>query len=141
MKTTSSLFLLLLVSFYPYSDASAQDDGEPLRCVSLNRIDRTEVIDDQTIAFHLRGGDILLNRLGRTCNGLAREDRFSYRVTSGQLCRSDSITVLENSVFGLGRGASCVLNDFDPSDEDELAVLKKEELEAEVTVEEVDPDE
>jgi len=142
MKRSASLALLILVAQFPFATASSQDgNSEPVRCVSLARIDFTEVIDDRTIAFHLRGGDIYLNRLRRVCQGLEREKRFSYRTVTRRLCSSDSISVLENTGFGISRGSTCRLSMFDPSHEDEIAILKGEELEAEISVEEIDPEE
>lgn len=114
--------------------ASAQDgDGEirmpaesaPERCVSLNRVNRTEVIDDRTLIFHMRGGGIYLNYLERECPRLAAEERFAYSPTGNRLCNVDSITVLERWGFGFTRGFTCQLGDFHPISEVELADLKR----------------
>jgi hypothetical protein len=143
MKRSASLALLILLVPFAYVTAWSQGSGnsEPLRCVRLSLIDRTEVIDDRTIAFFMRGGDIYINHLNRVCTNLYREKRFSYRTQTSQLCSSDYISVLENVGIGLSRGASCGLEYFVPSDEEEIAVLKGEDLEAEVTVEEIDLEE
>lgn len=135
MNTGARLLILFLLSQLAVATAIAQsdEDGER-RCLRLNVIDRTEIIDDQTIAFHMRNDDIYLNRLRRTCNGLDRNRPFSYSARTGQLCASDSINVLEYTAFGLQRGMSCSLGRFQPIDEDVLAVLKGEEQEAEVIV-------
>lgn len=143
MKPSAILSLFVLLSLCPYASALSQgsENSEPLRCVSLSRIARTEVINDRTIAFHLRGGEIYLNHLRRECSGLEREGRFSYRSVNSRLCRSDFISVLELSGFGPTRGASCSLDTFMPSDEEEIAVLKGQEEEAEILVEEIDLEE
>lgn len=116
----------------------AQDDDEPVRCISLSRIDQTRVIDERTIAFFLRNGRIYLNRLNRACPSLKRDKPFSYSTATGQLCRIDAITVIEDFGLGLIRGASCSLGMFDPTDAEALALLTGEEEPADVTIEEVE---
>ena len=63
---------------------TAQDDEvidrTPEDCVSLSRVSRTKVIDDNTILFYMRGRRIYRNILDRECPGLEREGRFTYRV-------------------------------------------------------------
>ena len=127
--------ILLALTAMPLHPA---DGDEPVRCVSLKRIDRTEVIDDRTIVFHMKGGDIYVNQFDRACPNLDRNRAFSYRTSTGQICSVDSITVLENFGFGLRRGASCGLNEFVPADEEHVEMLKGEQEPADVTVEEID---
>ena len=52
----------------PAEEAEAQTK----RCISMTRISSSEVIDDQTIAFHMTGRDVYLNRLPRRCPSRAR---------------------------------------------------------------------
>jgi len=143
MKYDSRLLILLLLSPMPLTLGWSQDveDLEPIRCITLSRIDRTEVIDDQTIAFYLRNDDIYVNQLDRTCGNLDPGKPFSYRTSTSRICSSDSITVLENFGFGLTPGAVCGLGMFTPTDEDLLAMLKGEEEPAEVTVTPIEVDE
>ena len=105
------------------------DDLQARQCVSIRRIDRTEIIDDRRIVFHMQGRDIFLNKLPRRCPGLRVSDSFSYRNQTGQLCKVDIITVLDNFGGGLTRGPSCGLGEFFPITEDDLAVLKNPDLE------------
>jgi hypothetical protein len=111
--------------------ALAQDDGlvdrVPERCITLMRLDRTEVIDDRTIIFHMRGGRIYLNHLSRECPGLKREERFMYSPTSNRLCDVDQVTVLEQWGFGLTRGFTCSLGMFHPINLVELEELRQGE--------------
>lgn len=95
----------------------------PTRCIATTRLDRTEVIDDETVLFFMRGGDIYRNRLTRSCPGLEREQRFTYRVYGNQLCRIDTITVLESRAFGLTDGFTCALGDFQPISADQAERL------------------
>ncbi|MGD8341663.1 MAG: DUF6491 family protein [Gammaproteobacteria bacterium] len=109
-------------------------EGAPARCVQVSRIDRTEVIDDRTIVFYMRGRTIYVNRLDRACPGLDRGNPFSYRTSTSRICSADSITVLENTAFGLSRGFTCGLGEFEPSNEEAIALLKGDEEEADITV-------
>lgn len=110
------------------SDEIAPAEGVPQRCITLNRVQRTEVIDDRTLIFHMRGGDeIYLNYLERECPGLKREGRFMYSPTGNRLCNIDYITVLEQWGFGLTRGFTCSLGDFHPISAADLADLKRAE--------------
>jgi hypothetical protein len=108
--------------------ADEVDDTEGERCISITRIDRTHVLDDQRILFYMRGKDVYLNQLPRSCGGLASQGRFSYRTSMSQLCRLDMITVLNTVGGGLMRGATCGLGYFIPVTEDEAEILRNPEL-------------
>lgn len=88
-------------------DERARED-----CVPLRRIDTTSVIDDRTVLFYMRGGEIYENRLDRACPRLDRAGRFSYRVSTGRLCHNDMITVFDP--FDPAPGVTCGLGDFRP---------------------------
>ena len=110
--------LLLLWGVRAQSGSSAVD------CIPLQRVDRTEVLDNRDIVFHMRGGDVFLNQLERDCPGLDREKRFMYEVKSAQLCKVDTISVLEDWGVGEARGFTCPLGPFQRVSEDELADLR-----------------
>lgn len=143
MKSGSKLFLFACFLQIPMSAAwSQEDDGRgPLRCVSLSRIDRTDVIDNETIVFYLRGGDIYVNELNRTCPRLEQERRFSYRTSTSQLCSLDLISVIENSAFGIRSGTTCQLGMFVPTTEELLEILKGNEEAAEIEVKDIEIEE
>lgn len=109
--------------------ALAQDDAPfdrtPTSCLSLSRVDRTRVLDDQTILFFLRGKAVYRNYLPQRCPGLAQNDRFSYESTGGRLCSVDTVTVLEQWAGRLESGFTCRLGEFHPISPEEI-----EELEA-----------
>lgn len=95
------------------------------RCLSLASIRRTEVIDDDTIIFHMRAGRTFLNQLPRTCPGLERNEQFMYEVSTSRLCSTDWITVLERfGGLGPSRGFTCRLGEFFAIDEDTVAALR-----------------
>ena len=92
--------------------AVGQEDAETRDCISLNRLDDTEVIDDRTILFFLKNDEIYVNRLRNRCHGLGFEESFMYETSTAQLCNLDLITVLRDMGFGFSRGASCGLTTF-----------------------------
>ena len=106
--------LLTLGSVTLATTAAAQDDidREGERCISVTRLRSTHVVDDRTVLFYMRGGDIYRNVLRHDCPGLKRENRFSYKVTVSRLCSVQTITVLENFGGSLNRGISCGLGKF-----------------------------
>lgn len=91
----------------------AREVGEPVNCISLNRIRRTRVHDDRTIDFHMNGGDIYRNTLPHRCSGLGFEESFSYETSLGRLCSTDIITVVRTGGGGMS-GPSCGLGQFQP---------------------------
>lgn len=104
----------------------AQDeafDRTPVDCIQLNRLMRTEVLDERTIVFHQRGGRAYRNYMPRDCPGLERERRFAYRVSAGRLCSTDTVTVLERG-GGVSAGFTCRLGDFHPITAEELEELR-----------------
>lgn len=119
--------------------ADEEPDGVAERCIRLNLIRSTTVVDDRTILFYMRGGGVYVNYLPHKCPNLGREERFSYRVPTNQLCDVDTITVLQNFGFGLSPGASCKLGPFDPITREVAADLKRGPRESLVETEQVEP--
>ena len=91
----------------------ARSVGSAENCISLTRIRNTRVHDDRTIDFHMRGGRIYRNTLPYECNGLGREEAFSYRTSLSRLCSVDIITVVQTG-GGAINGPSCGLGEFEP---------------------------
>ena len=86
--------------------------GTPKNCVSLTQIRSTIIIDNNTIDFKMAGGKTFRNTLSHSCPGLRRDDAFSYRTSTSQLCSVDIIHVLENYGGRLQQGAGCGLGKF-----------------------------
>lgn len=98
--------------------AAAQTPDEPptpsLRssCINLTQIQRSEVLDDETILFHLRNGRIKKATLAFGCPSLKFYDSFSYRVYSNRLCARVDVIVSRG-------GAHCPIaeiSDYAPPD-------------------------
>ena len=126
--TRKVLPALLSAAALSLTSAAAQEDeeeasNEPMRCLSMNSIRSTKVLDDGRVLFFNARDKVYLNRLDRECLGLSRSGVFEYKVQSGarhaRLCSTDSITVLETS----GRGLNCGLGMFEPLSQDELESL------------------
>jgi hypothetical protein len=122
-------------------------DREPEKCISTNRIAHTEIVDDRTIVFRMRGRDnYMVNMLPRRCPGLERNKQFLHETRMGRLCETDFITVLERS--GFGPGFTCRLGYFHPATAEDVAFITSEDNpetrraqeSVEVTTIEVPPD-
>ncbi len=75
-------------------------------CLELHRIDRTEILDDYTILFHMKGKTTYVSKLPYRCHGLKFERGYSYSTSISKICgNTDFITVLR-------RGNSCALGPF-----------------------------
>jgi hypothetical protein len=97
----------------PKTVAELKPIGEPVSCLLLQNIRETRVIDDRTIDFYTRSGDVYRNQMPSSCPQLGFERAFSYETSISQLCNVDIITVLIiNSP--IQRGASCGLGKFTP---------------------------
>lgn len=91
--------------------------GVKKSCVRLRNIRSTTILDDSTILFKMRGKKSYVNKMNRKCSGLKRNDAFSYKVSTSQLCRVDLITILDTSM--MTSWGSCGLGEF-------YEVVKKE---------------
>ena len=72
-------------------------------CIPISGIKHIEVVDDQTILFHMIGGEVWENRLPFPCLGLKFEGGISYKTGINSLCSEDIITVVRRETpCGLG---------------------------------------
>ncbi len=95
--------------------------GKVQHCVNRSRIRRTEVLNDYTILFHMRGRKIFKNELPYRCFSLGFYESFSYTLSTNLLCNVDIITVFNTNTR---MGPSCGLGSFEELeeiDEDEAA--------------------
>jgi hypothetical protein len=96
-------------------------DRTPVDCITVSRIDRTDIIDDRTIIFFMRGGKLIYrNYLPHTCPRLAIEDRFGYQTTTARVCRVDTIAVLPR----VGIPTYCQLGEFHPITREDVEELR-----------------
>lgn len=102
------------------------DEREGKLCISITRIDHSDVLDDYNIVFDMRGKAMYLNKLPNRCPSLAFEDTFTYSTPLSQLCNTDIITVLRHAGASFIPGPSCGLGKFVPVTEEEVKALKAE---------------
>ncbi|MEM7017603.1 MAG: hypothetical protein AAF512_09750, partial [Pseudomonadota bacterium] len=117
MKFIQMLAALSAVLFINVSWAEAVKTTaapETKSCVHLLRVDRTKVVDDKTILFYMRNGNIWKNSLPHKCSGLGFEKSFAYKTSMHQLCNVDTITVLR---LPHGSGPTCGLGKFEAYEE------------------------
>jgi hypothetical protein len=107
-------------------DAQTASQASERRCVTLASIEHTAVPDDRTVLFYLKDGSVFENRLASACPGLARDGKFSYRVSGAQLCSLDTINVLEEHGFGFIETAACGLGPFLPTTTADADALLRE---------------
>jgi hypothetical protein len=86
--------------------------GKPVDCIRVTDIRESRVQSDEVIDFVTRSNKVYRNTLDGACPQLGFERRFGYRVSTGQLCSTDIITVLTSS--GITPGVSCGLGQFQP---------------------------
>jgi hypothetical protein len=148
MKRVSA-FGLAAIAVLATGLATAQDDGDeaagavddiadeyldrtPVECVSLSMVRDTAVIDDGTVLFYMRGGDVYRNVLERACFGLELTGRFITETRTNRLCSIDMLQVFRQFAGSVVPGAFCRLGKFHPLTraEAELLEMDLDELEA-----------
>jgi hypothetical protein len=101
-----------------------------VRCLPMNRIDDTTVIDDDRVLFFVGPERVYLNVLEQTCDGLERSGSFAWRASRGirntQLCSGDWITVMERQ----SSGSACELGGFRLLTQEETDTLLPERPES-----------
>jgi uncharacterized protein DUF6491 len=122
LRSTARL-LTLAAAAAALGQQDAEDkpfDRTPENCVTVQRIDHTDAIDDQTIIFRMRGDKVYRNTLPNKCPGLQRENRIAWQTSTSRLCNIDTITVLEDYGVGFRPGFTCRLGQFVPLSEAEV---------------------
>ncbi len=107
------LALLVMAPVMAVEPPPPVETGPAVSCINFRNIRGTQVIDDQTIDFHVTGNKVYRNTLPNRCPQLGFQRAFAYQTSISQLCSMDVITVI---VPGSGpmTGASCGLGKFTP---------------------------
>ena len=103
------------------SDYSATE-----RCIVSGRIDRTEVLSDRFVVFHLRGGKKYVVQFKRRCPGLRRNGLTRIERRSSHICANDTI----QGLYGIGLddgtwGPRCILPRFEPVTEEQITFIEE----------------
>ena len=80
---------------------AADDNGDELRerhCLPLAQIDQIEVLDDQTLKFHMLGGPDYINHLPYRCTGLKNRRTFVHETSTSNYCDLDTITQIDTAI-------------------------------------------
>ena len=92
------------------------------RCVYVERIDQTRIVDERSILFFMRDRTVLQNVLPNACHGLRNTDPIKYDVVAGKLCAGEFVTqLIDSSTYGPGR--LCKIGMFVPIDREEAQRL------------------
>jgi len=96
----------------PLVHAEEAGSETSVSCISISRIRNIEVVDDQTILFHMAGNKTWVNRLPFPLHGLKFEGGIHYETSLTRLCDKDIITVIRRP------GTTGPLGLFTPYSED-----------------------
>lgn len=107
------LALLVMAPVMAAEPSPPVETGPAVNCINFRNVRGTQVIDDQTIDFHVVGNKVYRNTLPNRCPQLGFQRAFAYQTSISQLCSMDVITVI---VPGSGPmlGATCGLGKFTP---------------------------
>ena len=102
------------------------DYSETRRCIVSGRIDRTEVLSDRFVVFHLRGGKKYVVQFKHRCPGLRRNGVTRIERRSAQICANDTI----QGRYGIGFddqswGPRCIIPQFEPVTEEQITFLEE----------------
>lgn len=109
------MILVLAIALYLPIGAQAealQAAPKSVSCINLRDIESSDVKDDTTIIFKMRGRKYYKNELSSRCNGLGFAKAFSMNTHSSQLCSIDIIRVLNTYGGDLQNGIGCGLGKF-----------------------------
>jgi len=92
--------------------AQFEATGETENCLRTTRIQSITALDDRHLLVRASGNNYYLNKVSGKCSGAHwAGSRLQYTITTGQLCRNEIITVVDNAT-GITEG-SCGLNGFE----------------------------
>ena len=92
--------------------AQFEATGETETCLSTTRIQSITALDERHLLVRVSASNYYLNKVSGKCNGAHRAgNRLQYTISTGQLCRNEIISVVDNST-GITEG-SCSLNSFE----------------------------
>ncbi len=110
-RISTAVGCALLFGFAGYAGTSHAATGV---CIPTSEIHHTEIPDDSTILFHMKGGKIWKNSLNFPCFNLKFQGGFQYTTDYDEICANQqSIRVLQPGV-GRRLGAACTLGEFTP---------------------------
>ena len=95
------------------TDKGGEKSGESAKqCIQPSRIEDVDIMDNQTIVFHMYNHKSWVNKLPYHCPNLYHEGGFQYTRQLDELCSTDIITVINTYT-------KCGLGTFQPYTEPE----------------------
>lgn len=85
--------------------------GQYETCLTSHQIRETQILNSKQILFKMNGGDAYLAE-PKSCAGLSRNLALSYDATTGQLCNTTIIHLLDTSTPVPARG-TCGIERFE----------------------------
>lgn len=85
--------------------------GQYVTCLTSHQIRESQILNSTQILFKMNGGDAYLAE-PKSCSGLSRNLALSYDATTGQLCNTTIVHLLDTSSPVPTRG-SCGIDRFE----------------------------
>jgi hypothetical protein len=106
--------------------AGRVDYSKAVKCISSQKIEHTEPLNDRYIVFHLNGKELWLVQLPVRCPGMTATSTLSFEKDQNRLCEWDSVrTVNEDGIGGFRLGPKCNLPKFEPVSVEQVDMLKQ----------------
>lgn len=107
-------------------DTPMEEAVKPERCLSVHAYRRVEILDNQRLVFHGRGGDAWLNQLARPCVGLRPDYTLTFEIRHNSVCAMDTFRAVSSAMGAMTPlGPTCFLSDFEPITEAQVTLLKE----------------
>jgi hypothetical protein len=104
------------------AQAAGENIGDTQMCVQLSRIDSTPVIDNRTILIKMRAANSYKRiDLVSPCPGLRMANGFSHSTSTGDLCTTDPLRVVEPV------GATCMIKQIVTISPEEAKALQSKD--------------
>jgi hypothetical protein len=108
MRRVLMLSLILLAACAEEKPGGKLAERPPNVCLPASWIQNTQIVDDNTILFHMADGKVWKNTLEDRCFGLKIEGGFAYEVRGGEICGNQQV------IHVLRSHAICMLGPFTP---------------------------
>ncbi len=69
--------------------------GKPVDCINARNTDSIEIIDGAAIVYRTKNGVLYVNRPSIGADSLRRDQILVTKMTGGQLCRMDMVTLVD----------------------------------------------
>lgn len=95
------------------------------QCIARLRIDRTEVLNERFVVFHMRAGKKYLVQFRNRCPGLRRRGVIELESRSFQVCAMDSVRGRYGVGIGGMWGPRCLIPGFEPVTEAQIEFIEE----------------